>query len=117
MNMVVCNHYNNNGKFIFKVPENVSIDAGTAVTVETRNGIKQAICVTSSFKADPTVICPLWNTTPENMKRVVSYMQQSYLEWPEDTKTYTITAKGSAGEPQNPNSTVTCKPYPYPASY
>jgi len=82
MNIVVCNHYNNSGRFLFMIPDGVRLDAGTPVTVETRNGIQQAVCITPSFEADPTVVCPLWNTTPENMKRVLSYLNQTYLEWP-----------------------------------
>ena len=87
MNIVVCNHYNNSGRFLFMVPDGVHLNAGTPVTVETRNGIQQAMCITPSFEADPTIVCPLWNTTPENMKRVLSYMNQTFLTWPEESKT------------------------------
>ena len=98
MNIVVCNHYNNSGRFLFMVPDNVQLSAGTSVTVETRNGVQQAVCITPNFKADPNVVCPLWNTTPENMKRVLSYMNQTYLEWPDkeeenNGKTLTVKAR------------------------
>ena len=84
MNMVVCRHPGDNGKYIFRMPEEVELDAGTLVTVDTSRGNQPAQCITSSFHADPDVICPLWNTKPTNMKRVLSFLIQNNLVWPEE---------------------------------
>ena len=83
MNMIICRHPGDTGKYLFKVPESVTIDAGTLVKVETTRGVQPAQCITSSFTADPEVICPLWNTTPVRMKRVLSYLLENALEWPD----------------------------------
>ena len=83
MNMVICRHGRDSGKFLFQVPEEISIDAGQFVKVETKRGIQPAITITSSFKADPDVICPFWGTTPGNMKRVLSALYESALFYPE----------------------------------
>ena len=82
MNMVVVKHPNDNGKYIFCVPDDVELDADTLVEVETTRGIQPGICLTGTFRADPEVVCKLWNTTPENMKRVVSHLVRHYIEWP-----------------------------------
>lgn len=84
MNMVVCRHLGDNGKYLFRIPMDIDLDAGTLVTVETQRGTQPAQCITSSFKADPTIICPLWNTTSGKMKRVLSFLVQNNLEWPEE---------------------------------
>ena len=83
MNMVVVRHPNDNGKYIFTVPENVELDAGTLVSCETRRGEQPGVCMTSSFRADPSAICPLWNTSEKEMKRVLKVLREIYLEWPE----------------------------------
>ena len=84
MNIVVCRHPGDSGKYIFKVPEDVSIDAGTLLKVETGRGVQPAQAITSSFKADPEIICPLWGTQPKKMKKVLSYLLENAIEWPED---------------------------------
>ena len=98
MNMVVCRHPGDSGKYLFKMPEDVAIDAGTLVTVETKRGKQPAQCITSSFHADPTVICPLWNTTPEYMKKIISFLVQHDLEWPEEEIPFTDEPKWNEDE-------------------
>ena len=85
MNMVVCRHGTDSGRYLFRMPENVTIDAGALVMVETKYGVQNAQCVTNSFHADPEVICPLWGTQPEKMKRVLSVLFEHDLEWPDET--------------------------------
>ena len=84
MKMIVCRHPNDNGKYIFKVPDDVDIDVGTLLKVETNRGDQPAQSITGSFSADPEVICPMWGTQPKKMKRVLSVLMENYLEWPEE---------------------------------
>ena len=84
MNMIVCRHPGDSGKYIFMVPEDVSIDVGTLLNVETGRGTQPAQAITGSFHADPEIICPMWGTQPKKMKRVLSYLLENALEWPEE---------------------------------
>lgn len=86
MNIVVCMHPGDNGKYIFKVPPDVTIDAGTLVRVETSRGIQPAQCLTASFYALAEDICPLWGTKPERMKRVLSVLLENYVTWPDEPR-------------------------------
>ena len=86
MNMIVCRHPMDNGKYLFRVPEDINIDVGTLLRVDTRRGEQPAQAITSSFTADPEVICPLWGTSPKKMMRVVSCLHESILEWPEKSE-------------------------------
>lgn len=84
MNVIVCRHPGDNGKYLFMVPADVTLDAGCLLKVETVRGEQPAQAITSSFNADPEIVCPLWGTKPGNMKRVLSYLHESRLEWPEE---------------------------------
>lgn len=84
MNMIVCRHPGDNGKYIFRVPEEQELEPGMYVNVETRRGEQPAKTITGTFRADPKVICPLWGTTPKDMMRVLSVMRELQLEWNEE---------------------------------
>lgn len=84
MNMIVCRHPGDHGKYIFRLPDNCELDAGSLVKVKTKYGIQPAVCVTGSFRADPEVVCPLWGTTPKRMCRVLSYLNEIAIEWPDE---------------------------------
>ena len=87
MNFVAVKHANNN-KYLFRVPEGVTLDAGTAVLCDTSRGTNQpGVCVTATFEADPAVICPLWGTEQKNLRRVTTVLREFKLEWPEGTET------------------------------
>ena len=83
MNMIVCRHPGDSGKFLFRLPEDITMDPNVYVTVETKRGNQPAKTVTPSFHADPDVICPLWGTQPKMMTRVLSWMNESRIPWPE----------------------------------
>ena len=84
MNMVVIKHPNDNGKYIFRVPDDVELDVGTMVLCETARGINPGICATGTFRADPEIICPMWGTQPKGLKRILSHLIQNNLEWPDE---------------------------------
>ena len=86
MNMVVVRHPESTGRYLFKVPEDVTFDAGTLVMCETCRGEQPGVCVTASFNAVPEEICKLWGTSPKQMKRILAYMLRSELEWPDEPK-------------------------------
>ena len=85
MNLVVLRHMNDSGKYLFRVPEDVTLDAGTTVLCTTKRGKNQpAVCVTPSFKADLAVVAPMWGAQPKHMQRVTSVLREFVLEWPEE---------------------------------
>lgn len=87
MNFVIVRHPNDNGKYLFKLPHGENIDAGTLVTCDTAKGKDQpGVCITSSFTADPEVICPLWGTYPGKMKRVTKILREFAIKWPQEEK-------------------------------
>ena len=83
MNVVVCRHPGDNGKYIFMVPPDVQLEAGSLVHVETNRGVQPAQCLTASFYADGETVCPLWGTNPQKMKRVISVLLENYITWPD----------------------------------
>ena len=86
-NFVVVRHLYDNGRYLFYVPDDVTIDPGTAVVCETRKSSSEpGLCITGTFKADPEVICPLWGTQPKVMKRVIKVLREFTLEWPEGSE-------------------------------
>ena len=86
-NFVVVRHMYDNGRYLFLVPDDVVLEAGTAVICETRKSSREpGVCLTGTFRAEPDVICPLWGTAPKNMKRVVKVLREFVLEWPEGTE-------------------------------
>ena len=90
MNFVVVKHPNDNGKYLFRVPEDVTLDAGTLVACETvRSSNEPGICITSSFKADPDFILPAWGTHVGKMKRVLKILREHLLDWPEEEVPFT----------------------------
>lgn len=85
MNFVVVKHPNDSGKYLFCVPEDVELDAGTLVACDTARGANQpGICATSTFHADPDAVCPLWGTQKERLKRVTKVLREHILEWHEE---------------------------------
>lgn len=82
MNMVVVQHPESSGRYLFRVPEYMGLEPGTLVVCETCRGEQPGVCVTSSFQACPEDICKLWNTKPANMKRIIACMVRTELEWP-----------------------------------
>lgn len=90
MNFVVVKHPNDNGKYLFRVPDGITLDAGALVTCETvRSSNEPGICITSSFSADPAFILPAWGTRLGKMKRVMKVLREFPLEWPEEELPFT----------------------------
>ena len=87
-NFVVVRHLNDSGRYLFYVPDDVTLEAGTGVICETRQSHSEpGVCVTGTFTANPEIICPLWGTQPKSMKRVVKVLREFILPWPEGTET------------------------------
>ena len=84
MNLVVVKHPNDSGKYVFRIPEDVTIDAGTLVMVDTARGIQPAVCATGSFHADPEVCVPMFGGNAKNLKRVLSVLLENKMEWPDE---------------------------------
>lgn len=88
MNMVVVKHPNDSGKYLFRLPAGVVVDAGTMVAVDTIRGTDQpGVCITSSFEADPAVICPMWGT--KHLKKVTKILREFPLTYPENELPFT----------------------------
>lgn len=88
MNFVIVRHMNDTGKYLFRLPEDVTVDAGTPVLCNTKRGRDvPAVCVTSSFHADPDVIVPLWGTQVSNLQKVTTVLREFKLNWPDEPET------------------------------
>ena len=88
MNFVVIKHPNDNGKYLFKVPEGVALDAGTMVACDTSRGKNQpGFCATATFEGDPEVVAPMWGGDPKKIRKVTQVLREFVLEWPEEAET------------------------------
>ena len=81
MKFVVVKHPNNNGHYLFRVPDSIELDVDTLVIVETARGNQPAVCVTGTFRANYEDIVKHWGGGP--VKRVLKVMREFALEWPE----------------------------------
>lgn len=81
---VIVKHLNGNGSFLFLVPKGALLyDAGVLVECDTKKGPALGITLCDTFKAEPDVICPLFNTTMENMRYVTAKFQKYEFHNPE----------------------------------
>lgn len=68
---VIVKHMNNDGRFLFQVPNHEYLDAGDMVICDTSKGKDQmGVCLCDSFLAEPEMICRLFGVKPENMRFV-----------------------------------------------
>lgn len=68
---VIVKHIQDNGKYLFYVPKDVTLKAGNKVVCDTSRGTDQlGVCCCDSFVAEPEVVCPLFGTHPEKMRYV-----------------------------------------------
>lgn len=75
-NYVIIKHFEGNGKFLFRVPKSISLEAGDKVVCDTSRGADQiGICCCDSFLAKPDVIMPLFGTTEDRMKFVTGRIE------------------------------------------
>lgn len=91
MNLVIIRHNGGNGKFLFRVPQGVYLEAGETVYCNNAQGNNQfGVCATSSFEADPRVVAPLWGASAgnhgERLARVVARAARVELNWDEDAQ-------------------------------
>lgn len=85
MNLVIVRHFETNtgSKFLFRLPDDVNIDAGDYVICTTNKGDCLGQCCTGNFRADPETMKRLWGATKE-IKPILSVLRPSVLEYPED---------------------------------
>lgn len=84
MNLVIVKHPNDSGKYLFKVPDGVTLDAGTMVACDTARGKDQpGFCATATFEGDPEVVAPMWGGNAKAIKPVTKVLREFVLEWPE----------------------------------
>lgn len=68
---VIVKHIQDNGKFLFFVPDSVDLKAGEKIVCDTSRGADQlGICCCDSFMAETDVVCPLFGTHEHCMKYV-----------------------------------------------
>lgn len=74
MNVVVCKHPNDNGKYLFEVPKDEALFAGDYVLVSTKKSPSEiALCITDSFvPEDPEAIAKLWGSNTKTICPVVA---------------------------------------------
>lgn len=86
MNLVVVRHFeaNMSKKYLFRLPDDVSVDAGDYVICNTKNGESLGQCCTSNFRGDPDVVTKFWGGCGKEIKPVLKALRPCVLEYPED---------------------------------
>ena len=80
-NFVIVKHINDNGKYLFRVPNKIDLEAGDKVVCNTARGSDQlGICCCDTFLAEPDVIMPLFGTCEKNMKYVTGKVVYNIFE-------------------------------------
>ena len=80
-NFVIIKHISDNGKYLFKVPKKISLEAGDKVVCDTSRGNDQLwVCCCDSFLADPEIVCPLFGTQPKVLKYVTGKVEYEKFE-------------------------------------
>lgn len=80
-NFVIIKHISDNGKYLFKVPKKISLEAGDKVVCDTSRGADQlGVCCCDSFLADPETVCPLFGTQPKVLKYVTGKVEYEKFE-------------------------------------
>lgn len=80
-NFVIVKHFDDSGKYLFKVPKGVYLSAGDRVICDTVRGKDQAgVCCCDVFRAEPEVICPLFGTVPERIKYVTGRIEYIHFD-------------------------------------
>ena len=70
-NFVIIKHLQDSGKFLFRVPKDVILDAGDQIVCDTVRGKDQlGVCCCNSFFADPEVVCKLFGIYPASLRFV-----------------------------------------------
>jgi len=87
-NFVIVKHLNENGPFLFLVPDGASFydDVGTIVEVDTKRGPALGVTLCDTFVADPDVICPLFNTTMDKMRYITAKYRKTTFTIPTPTE-------------------------------
>ena len=80
-NFVIVKHISDNGKYLFRVPKGVLLEAGDKVVCDTSHGKDQlGVCCCDSFLADPEVVNPLFGTSAKNNKFVTGKVEYEKFE-------------------------------------
>ena len=74
--MVIVKHWQDNGKYLFRVPLSEMLNAGDQVLCDTARGKDQpGTCCCDSFMADAEVVCKLFGTQPHALKYVTGEVE------------------------------------------
>jgi len=75
-NYVIVKHFENSGKFLFRVPKGIVLEVGDKIMCDTKRGNDQlGVCCCDSFMANPDVIMPLFGVTESSMKFVTGKVE------------------------------------------
>lgn len=81
-NFVIIKHIQDGGKYLFRVPKGVNLEAGDKIVCDTSRGTDQmGVCCCDSFMADPEIVCPLFGTQPKNLRYVTGIVDYRKFEY------------------------------------
>ena len=91
-NIIKVNRFNDNASRFYALPENVTLPAGTLVTVEMRgaHSTTVGITVSATYAAEGAIadmIKDLYHISDynwDNMMRVISVYTENKVDWPSD---------------------------------
>ena len=73
---VIVKHLQDNGKYLFKVPKSILLEAGDKIVCDTSRGNDQlGVCCCDSFTADQEMMCSLFGTQPGKLKYVTGKVE------------------------------------------
>ena len=82
---VIVKHIQDNGKYLFKVPKNVTLEAGDKIVCDTSRGNDQlGICCCDSFLADAEMMCRLFGTQVNKLRWVTGRVEYDKFDPEED---------------------------------
>ena len=80
-NFVIIKHVTDSGKYLFRVPRGINLEAGEKVVCDTSRGNDQlGVCCCDSFLADPEAVMPLFGTQNSKMKFVTGKVEYDKFE-------------------------------------
>lgn len=88
-NYVIVKHLADNGKYLFRVPKGISLEAGEKVVCDTSRGNDQlGVCCCDSFMAKPEVVMPLFGTQSNKMKFVTGRVEYDIFTEAQEDEEY-----------------------------
>lgn len=80
-NFVIIRHMQDSGKYLFRVPNGISLSAGDKIVCDTARGTDQmGECCCDSFAAEPEMMCRIFGTQVKKLRFVTGKVEYERFE-------------------------------------